>query len=62
MSAYDEVWEQDKADAPSTSTTLKTNKKWKPISFLREIFDQGSRTNERLDRIEAKLDQLGKGA
>lgn len=61
-STYSEVWEQDRAPAPTTSTTVKTNKKWKPISFLREIFDQGSRTHERLDRIEAKLDQLSKGA
>ena len=36
---YDAVWDQDVAPAPSKSSTAKTNTKWKPISFLREIFD-----------------------
>ncbi|MFZ3569967.1 peptidoglycan recognition protein family protein [Streptomyces sp. BH097] len=36
---FHDVWEVDEADAPSTSPTVKTNPKWKPISFLREIYD-----------------------
>ncbi len=36
---YKEIWEADVADAPKKSPTAKTNKKWKPISFLQEIYN-----------------------
>ena len=36
---FDAVWDQDRAPAPSTSSTLSTNRFWKPISFLRETYD-----------------------
>ncbi|MGW3492038.1 hypothetical protein ACWDEM_32480, partial [Streptomyces sp. NPDC001054] len=34
---YDAVWKTDKVPAPDTSTTLKTNPTWAPVSVLRDI-------------------------
>lgn len=37
--SYKEVWDQDVAPAPDRSPTKAKNPTWKPISFLREIYD-----------------------
>lgn len=37
--AYELFWDGDLAPAPDKSTTKAKNKTWKPISFLREIYD-----------------------
>ncbi|MHC3427166.1 N-acetylmuramoyl-L-alanine amidase [Streptomyces sp. DT18] len=34
---YDAVWKTDKVPAPDTSTTLRTNPTWAPVSVLRDI-------------------------
>ncbi|MYR28622.1 MULTISPECIES: N-acetylmuramoyl-L-alanine amidase [unclassified Streptomyces] len=34
---YDAVWKTDKVPAPDTSTTIKTNPTWAPVSVLRDI-------------------------
>ncbi|WP_030975111.1 glycoside hydrolase family 25 protein [Streptomyces sp. NRRL S-1824] len=34
---YDAVWKTDKAPAPKTSTSLKTNPTWAPVSLLSDI-------------------------
>jgi hypothetical protein len=36
---YKQVWDTDAATAPRYSPTVKTNTKWKPISFLQEIYN-----------------------
>lgn len=37
--SYKDVWDQDVAPAPDRSPTKAKNPTWKPISFLREIYD-----------------------
>ncbi|MFF5615363.1 N-acetylmuramoyl-L-alanine amidase [Streptomyces albidoflavus] len=44
--SYRDVWEQDAAPAPDSSPTKKTNPTWKPISFLREIYDLARETRD----------------
>ncbi|MYU24647.1 N-acetylmuramoyl-L-alanine amidase [Streptomyces sp. SID8352] len=51
--SYREMWEQDIAPAPSKSPTLKTNPTWKPISFLREIYDLALETRNLVREIRA---------
>jgi hypothetical protein len=55
---YSAVWEQDRAPAPSTSPNLATNKKWKPISFLREIFDGITEVLSTLTKLRADVAAL----
>lgn len=55
---HESVWERDEIDAPSTSRNLKKNPKWKPSSFLREIFDSLSGAHKRMDELEGKLDKI----
>lgn len=55
---HDAVWEQDRAPAPSTSPSVKTNKTWKPISFLREIYDGITGLRAEVAALSAKVDQL----
>lgn len=57
---HDAVWEQDLAPAPSTSTSVKTNPKWKPISFLREIYDGITGLRAEVAALSTKVDQLTK--
>jgi hypothetical protein len=47
------VWEQDAAQAPDLSPTKKTNPTWKPISFLREIYDLVRETRDLVREIRA---------
>ncbi|NUS74880.1 MAG: N-acetylmuramoyl-L-alanine amidase [Streptomyces sp.] len=58
---FDAVWDQDRAPAPSTSTTLATNKLWKPISFLREIYDAITRLSKDVAALRAEVAELKKG-
>ena len=57
---HDAVWEQDRAPAPSTAPTVKTNKTWKPISFLREIYDAVSRLAAEVQALRADVAALKK--
>ncbi|MEU7377615.1 hypothetical protein [Streptomyces albidoflavus] len=57
--SYRDVWEQDAAPAPDGSPTKKTNPTWKPISFLREIYDLARETR---DLVRDIRDQQKKGA
>lgn len=57
---HDAVWEQDRAPAPSTSPSVKTNKTWKPISFLREIYDGITGLRAELAALSKKVDALSK--
>ncbi|MGW4919566.1 N-acetylmuramoyl-L-alanine amidase [Streptomyces albidoflavus] len=57
--SYRDVWEQDAAPAPDSSPTKKTNPTWKPISFLREIYDLARETR---DLVRDIRDQQKKGA
>lgn len=59
---HDAVWEQDRAPAPSTSSTAKTNPKWKPISFLREIYDGVTGIRRDLEALRADVADLKKGS
>lgn len=59
---HDAVWEQDRAPAPSTSATAKTNPKWKPISFLREIYDGVTGIRRDLEALRADVADLKKGS
>lgn len=59
---FDAVWDQDKAPAPSTSSTVKTNKTWKPISFLREIFDGITALRADVAALRAEVAELKKEA
>lgn len=58
---HDAVWEQDRAAAPSSSPTAKTNKTWKPISFLREIYDGVTGLRRELAELRAEVAELRKG-
>lgn len=58
---HDAVWEQDRAPAPSTSPNLATNKTWKPISFLREIYDGITRLSKDVAALRAEVAELKKG-
>lgn len=58
---YNAVWEQDRAPAPSTSPNLATNKTWKPISFLREIYDAITRLSKDVAALRAEVTELKKG-
>ncbi|MGW4493732.1 peptidoglycan recognition protein family protein [Streptomyces sp. NPDC004376] len=62
QTTYNDVWEQDKAPAPSTSPTAKTNPTWKPISFLREIYDLLTGIKADLAALRADVTNLKKGA
>lgn len=57
---FDAVWDQDKAPAPSTSSTLPTNKFWKPISFLRETYDAVIRLHRDVNALRAEVAELMK--
>lgn len=59
---HDAVWEQDRAPAPSTSSTARTNPKWKPISFLREIYDGVTGIRRDLEALRADVADLKKGS
>ncbi|WP_405554354.1 N-acetylmuramoyl-L-alanine amidase [Streptomyces sp. NBC_01171] len=59
---FDAVWEQDKAPAPSTSSTAKSNPTWKPISFLREMYDLLTGMKKDIDALRAEVATLKKGA
>ncbi|WP_060880151.1 peptidoglycan recognition protein family protein [Streptomyces scabiei] len=58
---FEAVWDQDKAPAPSTSSTLPTNKLWKPISFLREIYDAITHLSKDIAALRADVAELKKG-
>jgi hypothetical protein len=58
---HDAVWEQDRAPAPSTSPNLATNKTWKPISFLREIYDAITHLSKDVAALRADVAELKKG-
>ncbi|QTU64209.1 peptidoglycan recognition protein family protein [Streptomyces scabiei] len=55
---YDAVWDQDKAPAPSMSSTLDTNRFWKPISFLRETYDAVIRLHRDVNALRAEVAEL----
>lgn len=59
---YNAVWDQDIAPAPSTSRTVKTNPRWKPISFLREIFDGMTALRADMAALRRDVAELKKGA
>lgn len=59
---HDAVWEQDRAPAPSTSPTAKTNRTWKPISFLREIYDGVTGLRRDIADLRAEVAELKKGS
>lgn len=58
---FEAVWDQDKAPAPSTSSTAKTNKTWKPISFLREIYDGVTGLRGEVAALRAEVAEFRKG-
>ena len=62
VEVHDAVWEQDRAPAPSTSPNLATNKTWKPISFLREIYDGITRLSKDVAALRAEVAELKKGS
>ena len=43
------VWKQDKAPAPSTSTTIDKNPTWAPINMVRELYDRVIELHEKVD-------------
>lgn len=57
---YDAVWGQDRAPAPARSNSIKTNKTWRPISFLVEIFDLLAHVHDQVDALDKKVDALDK--
>ncbi|GAQ61880.1 N-acetylmuramoyl-L-alanine amidase [Streptomyces scabiei] len=57
---FDAVWDQDKAPAPSTSSTAATNRFWKPISFLRETYDAVIRLHRDVSALRAEVAELAK--
>ncbi|OQQ16147.1 hypothetical protein B0675_02365 [Streptomyces sp. M41(2017)] len=57
---FDAVWDQDKAPAPATSPTVKTNKFWKPLSYLQEIYNGITGLRADLAALSKKVDALGK--
>lgn len=57
---YDAVWGQDRAPAPARSNSIKTNKTWRPISFLVEIFNLLATVRDEVAALSKKVDALNK--
>ncbi|MFF9554604.1 N-acetylmuramoyl-L-alanine amidase [Streptomyces albus] len=56
------VWKQDKAPAPTSSSTLKKNPTWQPINMLRELYDRVHEVLDKLNTVSKRLDALEKKA
>lgn len=52
------VWKQDKAPAPSSSSTREKNPTWQPINMMRELYDRTNETKSEVRDLTAQVREL----
>ena len=52
---YNAVWRQDRAKAPSSSTTIEDNPTWAPENLLRELYDRVAELTEKVDGLRSEI-------
>lgn len=55
---FDAVTNRDAVPAPTRASTYKTNPTWKMKNYFPELWDQGSRTSEKVDKLTALVEKL----